>query len=467
MTYCITPGCLTPENHDSAQFCQTCGGKLHLKERYRALKPIGRGGFGRTFLAVDEDIPSKPSCVIKQLYLENPKPNTFAKAQELFQQEAIRLDELGKHPQIPTLLAHFEQNQQLYLIEEFIPGLTLSEELKQQGHYNEDQIWQFLREILPLVGYIHSCRVLHRDIKPDNIIRRQDDGKLVLIDFGVAKLLTDTALLQTGTIIGSPEYMAPEQLKGKAFWASDLYSVGVTCIYLLTQVSPFDLYDAFNETWVWRDFLPLGTKISDRLGKILDQLIHYSLKQRYQSADQVITALTPPTSPPVGTHFINLWHPTTCPIPGNTLTSEVGIDYRRLKQLLVTHKWQQADKETWTLLCQACGKTPGYYLKLDDIHELPCEDLRTLDQLWVKYSKNHFGFTVQSRIYQEVEGDYASFCDRVGWSVYNPHFPDTAYHFNLKAPAGHLPSRRWVGGYYDWWRHAEAIAAKLEQCGLS
>lgn len=466
MTYCIKPGCLTPENLDSAHFCQTCGEMLRLKERYRPLRPLGSGGFGRTFLAVDEDIPSQPYCVIKQLYLENSAPETFPKAKELFQQEAIRLDELGNHSQIPTLLAHFEQNQQLYLIQDFIPGLTLSEELTQQGQYNEEQIWELLRELLPLIRYIHAHRVLHRDIKPANIIRRQDDGKLVLIDFGVAKLLTDTALLQTGTIIGSPEYMAPEQLKGKAFWASDLYSVGVTCLYLMTQVSPFDLYDTFNETWVWRDFLPPGTQISDRLGKILDQLTHASLKQRYQSADEVITDLTPAISPPVGTHFINFRQPKTRKTKQNNLTSEVGIDYQRLKQLLATHKWQKADEETWIILGQACGKFPGYYLKLSDIQELPCEDLRTLDQLWVKYSKNHFGWTVQRRIYQEVEADYPSFCDRVGWSVHNPRVPDTAYQFNLKAPAGHLPSRRWVGGYYDWWRHAEVMAAKLEQCGL-
>lgn len=466
MSYCLTPRCLTPQNPDSAQFCQTCGAQLRLKERYHPLKPLGCGGFGRTFLAVDEDMPRQPYCVIKQLYLDTSETNILVKAKALFEQEAIRLDELGNHAQIPTLLAHFEQNQQFYLIQEFIPGKTLSQELPEQGCYQEEQIWDFLREILPIVQYIHSHRVLHRDIKPDNIIRREDNNQLVLIDFGVAKLLTDTALLQPGTIIGSPEYMAPEQLKGKAFWASDLYSVGVTCLYLLTHVSPFDLYDSFNECWIWRDYLPFGTLISDRLVKILDRLIHPRLKERYQSADDVLTALNPTTLSPTGTHFIHLSQATSTRTQRYSLKSDVGIDYRPLKQLLARGKWQKADQETWKILGQVCGKFPGYYLKLNDIEELPCQDLHTLDQLWLTYSKNHFGFTIQCCIYQEVEADYPRFCDRVGWSVHNPHTAHNAYQFTLKAPAGHLPSRRWVGGYYNWWRHAEVIALRLEQCGI-
>ncbi len=108
MSYCVIPGCLTPQNPDPAKFCLSCGSKLWLKERYRPIQPIGRGGFGRTFLAVDEDIPSKPRCVIKQLYIQNPNSGVSKKATELFHQEAVRLDELGMHSQIPTLLAHFE-----------------------------------------------------------------------------------------------------------------------------------------------------------------------------------------------------------------------------------------------------------------------------------------------------------------------------------------------------------------------
>ncbi|MBE9129131.1 MULTISPECIES: serine/threonine-protein kinase [unclassified Coleofasciculus] len=464
MSYCVTPRCLAPENLDSARFCLSCGVQLWLNERYRPLQPISHGGFGRTFLAIDEDSPSKPRCVIKQLYMENASIEVMQKAKELFRQEAVRLQELGKHSQIPTLLAHFEQNRQLYLIQEWIPGQTLTEELRQNGAYNETQIWELLQDLLPIVQYIHNHRVIHRDIKPANIIRRRDDSRLVLIDFGVAKLLTDTALLSTGTIIGSPEYMAPEQVKGKAFWASDLYSVGVTCIYLLTQVSPFDLYDSVNDGWAWRDFLPPRDSVSDRLGKLLDKLLYPTIKQRYQSAADVLADLTPIQSPPSGTHFINLWQPTTGKSKQQNLASEVGVNYHKLKRLLSFRQWQKADEETWVVMCQACGKAPGYYLKTSDIQELPCEDLRTIDQLWVKYSGGRFGFTAQKRIYQQVDGDYPTFCELLGWSVHNPHVSNSAYRFKLNSPVGHLPSRRWVGGYYHWWHHAGVLAAKLEEC---
>ncbi|WP_424102219.1 protein kinase domain-containing protein [Moorena producens] len=339
MTYCVIPGCISPQNPDSAKFCSSCGYKLRLKDRYRALYPIGRGGFGRTFLAVDEDIPSQPHCVIKQFYLESQLRGVSQKAIELFHQEAVRLDELGKHPQIPSLLAHFEQNEQLYLIQEWIAGQTLSKELQQQQIYNEKQIWTLLQDILPVLEYIHQHQVIHRDIKPENIIRRDTSTKvnvaqspgisyssptvplshnlfiqcqrnprplssnktqrlrptaskqLVLIDFGIAKFLTDTANGQTGTVIGTPEYMAPEQIRGKAFPASDLYSLGVTCLHLLTGVPPLDMHDSLNDCWVWRDFLPSGKSVSKHLGKILDKLVQNTVKKRYQSADQVLQAM--------------------------------------------------------------------------------------------------------------------------------------------------------------------------------
>ncbi|HEY9606481.1 MAG TPA: serine/threonine-protein kinase [Allocoleopsis sp.] len=457
MSYCITPGCLAPHNLDSAQYCLSCGSKLWLKERYRPLQPIGSGGFGRTFLAVDEDIPSKPRCVIKQFYIQGASSLVARKAAELFHQEATRLDELGKHPQIPNLLAHFEQNRQLYLVQELIPGKTLMQELQQNGVYNEAQILALLQDLLPVLQYVHTHQVIHRDIKPANIIRREPDGKLILIDFGVAKLITNTALLHTGTIVGSPEYMAPEQIKGKAFPATDLYSLGVTCIHLLTEVSPFDMFDSMNDCWMWRDFLPLQKQVSNRLGNILDKLLQGTVKNRYQSADAVLQDLN---STPVATRT---------PMrrtASRDLASEVGVDYTKLQNLLQRKKWKEADQQTWDVLCQAIGQPPGYYLKNGDIERLPCEDLLTIDRLWLKHSGGRFGFSVQKRIFHDAGEDYPSFCDRVGWPIHNPLVLESMLKFNLRAPLGHLPSRRWVGGYY-WWRHAGVLATKLEQCGIN
>jgi serine/threonine protein kinase/sugar lactone lactonase YvrE len=281
---------------------------LLLHQRYQALKLIGQGGFGRTFLAVDGGKPSKPRCVIKQFFPQPSSLNYAQKAAELFRQEAKRLKELGKHPQIPALLASCEQDGQQYLVQELIEGQNLTEELAEEGAFNEAQIRELLSSLLPVLKFVHDHQVIHRDIKPANIIRRTTStspgvrggtsggrvgmrrkGQLVLVDFGAAKFATGTALIRTGTSIGSAEYTAPEQIRGKAVFASDLFSLGVTCIHLLTQITPFDLFDSSEDTWVWRDFLI--NPVSDSLARILDKLLQSATKRRYQSAADVLSDL--------------------------------------------------------------------------------------------------------------------------------------------------------------------------------
>jgi len=473
MTYCVIPGCFNPQAPDNARFCLSCGSHLLLKNRYRSLQPIGKGGFGRTFLAVDEDDPSKLRCVIKQLYMEGQNTLILKKATQLFHQEAARLNELGKHPQIPALYAHFEQQKQLYLIQEFIDGQTLQQESRQKGVFNETQIWELLGDLLPVLKFVHDNKVLHRDIKPANIMRRTIDRKLVLIDFGVAKQITDSALFRTGTTVGSPEYMSPEQLKGKALPASDLYSLGVTCIHLLTGVSPFDLFDVVDNRWVWRDFLPSGTQMSDRMGRILDKLIKTAVSHRYQSVGEVLQAIQAPSPVPFQSQtpaltrvnfFTKLLHPQAAKPQGGNLISEAGVDYGKLQHFLAVGKWEEADKESWALVCQILGKSPSSYVQCGDIDKLPCEDLEIIDRLWVKYSKGRFGLSVQKQIFELVEEDYAKFCDRIGWPSHEVRTPYLK--FTLSAPLGHLPSRSWVGGY-QWWRHAAIMASKLAQCQIA
>ncbi|MBN3948108.1 MAG: serine/threonine protein kinase [Nostoc sp. NMS7] len=289
MSYCLNPHCSKPENPDDLKFCLTCGSKLLLKERYRAIKPIGQGGFGKTFLAVDEDKPSKPRCVIKQFYPQAQGTNTLAKAVELFNQEAVQLDQLGKHPQIPELLAYFTQEDRQYLVQEFIDGQNLAQELAHQGAFSETQIWQLLNDLLSVLQFCHARHVIHRDIKPENIILRSGDSKLVLVDFGAAKSAIGAALNQTGTSIGSPEYVAPEQMRGRAVFASDIYSLGATCINLLTVRSPFDSYDTNNGTWVWQQYLQ--TPVSNQLSHILNKMLESIPIRRYQTVDEVLKEL--------------------------------------------------------------------------------------------------------------------------------------------------------------------------------
>ncbi|HAJ64487.1 MAG TPA: serine/threonine protein kinase [Cyanobacteria bacterium UBA8543] len=298
MSYCLNPTCPSPQNQVGTNFCRTCGSKLLLKDRYRAIKPLGQGGFGKTFLAVDEDKPSHPRCVIKQFFPQAQGTNTVQKAAELFTQEAVRLDELGKHPQIPELLAYFSQDNQQYLVQEFIDGKDLAQELADSGPFKEAQVRSLLNDLLPVLQFVHQHQVIHRDIKPENIIRRTNRGvgevgQLVLVDFGAAKVASGTALARTGTAIGSAGYAAPEQSLGRAVFASDFYGLGVTCIHLLTGMHPFDLFDPRENAWVWRN--ALNSPISVTLGRILDKMLESAINRRYQSAAEVLKDLNPQT----------------------------------------------------------------------------------------------------------------------------------------------------------------------------
>jgi len=333
MSYCLNPDCHRPNSNPSgAKFCQNCGSRLLLQARYRTLKLIGQGGFGRTFLAVDEDEPSKPRCVIKQFFPVGASlvpaqgiTNT-QKAAELFEKEALRLEEFGKHPQIPQFLAHVEQDKRQYLVQEFIDGQNLAQVLKAEGAFSETQIRDLLNSLLPVVEFIHSHNVIHRDIKPENIICRtpppgapplSKDGiggsQLVLVDFGAAKYATGTALARTGTVIGSAGYAAPEQAGGKAVFASDLYSLGVTCLHLLTQTEPFDLYSFSEATWVWWDYL--RRPISRQLGQVLDKMVEMATSRRFQSADEVLNALNSPLTPRIRTSRVISAKPATQSLP--------------------------------------------------------------------------------------------------------------------------------------------------------
>ncbi len=307
MTHCLNPDCPKPQNPDGNLFCQNCGAKLRLESSnkstptgcYRAIKQVGAGGFSKTYFAVDESQPGKPPCIIKQF---RPSPTASGTASELFHQELDRLNAIGNHPQIPNLLDGFEQGDRHYIVQDYIPGTNLAIELAEHGTFTESQIQKLLESVLPILHFIHHHRLIHRDIKPENIIRRPHpnpdsiSGRLnptqvVLVDFGGAKYATETTLGQLGTTIGSAEYTAPEQLRGQARFASDLYSLGVTCIHLLTNMSPFDLWNSLEGRWVWRDYLL--NPVSDRLATILDKMLIETLSKRYASAEFALKALNP------------------------------------------------------------------------------------------------------------------------------------------------------------------------------
>ncbi|WP_088242781.1 bifunctional serine/threonine-protein kinase/formylglycine-generating enzyme family protein [Calothrix rhizosoleniae] len=285
MQVCQNPNCSNPFNPDGNKFCISCGcGDFStlLRNRFRVQKVIGEGGFGRTYLAEDTD-RLDAACVIKQFLPQFQGTAALNKGKELFKQEAKSLFALGEnHTQIPRLLAYFEQGSGMYLVQEFIEGENLLAELKQQT-FDEPRIRQLLDDLLPVLQFVHENNVIHRDIKPENIIRRRD-GKLVLIDFGGAKQVTQTSLARQGTGIHTIGYAPTEQMQGYASPASDLYALGATCARLITKCIP--LQDAQGI-------------IHDKLGRVLDKLLKHFARERYQSAAEVINDLHSPVfSPP-------------------------------------------------------------------------------------------------------------------------------------------------------------------------
>jgi serine/threonine protein kinase len=398
---------------------------------------------------VDEDKPSKPYCVIKQFLPSAQGTATLQKAAELFKEEAIRLDSLGKHPRIPELYAYFTgEDGRQYLVQEYIEGQNLERELKEEGVFNKVKIRHLLGEILPILDFIHGKQVIHRDIKPENIIRREVDNSLVLVDFGAAKFVTPLNRSVTGTVIGSAEYIAPEQGNGKAVNASDLYSLGVTCIYLLTGISPFNLFDTGEHEWIWRQYL-VNSPISDELGNILDKLIEFGTKRRYQSAGEVLQAMNLQvrvTQTVIQPPAVLV---STPPFP--ILQRPRGVDYQKLEELLKRQQWKEADEETARVMLQITNRAKEGWLRLEDINNFPREELRTIDRLWVKYSNSLFGFSVQAKIYCDLGGtrDYNekvwdAFGDKVGWWTKSFRLAKFIGYknviYDLTAPQGHLPT---------------------------
>lgn len=296
MICCLNPDCSNPLNPNGKKFCQSCSTPLVslLRNRFRVIRVLSdEGGFGRTYLSEDVDKLNE-RCVIKQLAPKFQGTWSQKKAMELFAEEAQRLQDLGEHPQIPTLLAYFEQDGCLYLVQQFINGENLLKEFQQRKPYNAREIQSILLDLLPILKFIHDRKVIHRDIKPENIIRNKSDGRLSLIDFGSSKQFTAKVQQKSGTSIGSHGYSPLEQIRdGKAFPASDLFGLGTTCFHLLTGNSPFELWMESGYAWVnnWREYL--RSPLNPELDFVIDKLLKKDIHERYQSADEVLRDLSP------------------------------------------------------------------------------------------------------------------------------------------------------------------------------
>ncbi len=292
-----------------------------LDGRYKLIKQIGVGGFGHTFIARDMRRPGSPPCVVKQLKPASDDPNFIREARRLFNTEAETLEKLGRHDQIPQLLAYFEEDKQFFLVQEFIEGRSLHDELKaplpeasdldnepqdkilaelqnigaptRDKQISEVEVLQILKNVLEVLEFVHSEGVIHRDIKPDNLIRRKKDRKIVLIDFGAVRAMQDANTQLTANengesrftvTIGTPGYMPSEQCAGRPTYSSDIYALGMVAIKALTGYAPTDIpSDPATGELVWRD----KAQVSNGLAMVLTRMVRYHYTQRYQSVREV------------------------------------------------------------------------------------------------------------------------------------------------------------------------------------
>lgn len=266
-------------------------GKI-LDGRYKIVKVLGSGGFSETYIAEDIKMPDNPLCVVKQLQPVNNKPEQLAVARRLFTSEAQTLQKLGNYTQIPQLLAYFEEEEEFYLVQEYILGHALSQELPPGRCLDETAVIHILQDLLQTLSFVHQNNVIHRDIKPSNIIRRHSDGQLVLIDFGAVKEVTTQLLDNTEqsafTIgIGTKGYAPSEQCYGRPQYNSDIYAVGMIGIRALTGMAPHEIARDANGELIWMD----KTNVSYSLVEILNKMVHEDYHQRYQSASEVLKAL--------------------------------------------------------------------------------------------------------------------------------------------------------------------------------
>ena len=452
MSYCINPNCSNPIEQTSVKLCLNCQTLTLLNDRYRILKIIGQGGMGKTFLAVDEQNDGdRHFCVVKQFFPQARDINSCLKAQELFEVEIDSLKKLGRHPQIPEFYSYFSQNKHQYLVQEWIDGENLTQIINKQGFFTEIEIRNLLTDLLPVLGFVHQDRIIHRDIKPENIILNSNN-KLVLVDFGAAKILDSKLLQKTGTIIGSAEYVSPEQLRGKAIASSDIFSLGVSCLYLLTGISPFNLYSDFEDAWVWRDYLG-ENKVSQELGQILDRMIARAISQRYRSISEILSDLK------ISANMSQR----LAVSPQNPAEEIVKIDFNKLQSYLASEQWQLANKETELLLLKAANCENSKWLERDDIQKISCENLYTINQLWEDYSDERFGFRIQAKIWQGLEPkNYRLFGKQVGWYVETRWLLTKNLEYTISAPKGHLPAINWWYGHAIW--GLKGLFNKIDTC---
>jgi serine/threonine protein kinase len=428
--------------------------------KYIVEKLLGFGGFGVTYRAREQ--PSGNLVAIKALNALQQSQPDFAAIQETFVNEAMYLASC-RHPHIVKVYPQLFQEDGLWcMVMEYIEGDNLADYLEKQGVLSEEEGLHIIRQVGEALSYVHNQGFLHRDVKPQNIILRRETLSAVLIDFGLAREFTP-GQLQTLTNHKTESFAPIEQYERRGNFGAytDVYALAATLYVLLTKKLPFPAQVRQNN-------IPLvppkkhNPLISDRVNDAILKGMELEPQNRPQSVQEWLELFTS--------------------AEGDYLSSERGVDYRKLRDLLKAGKWKQADGETSLVMLKATGREKEGWIDVESINNFPCKDLRTIDKLWVNYSNGRFGFSVQKRIWESIGGKpdaeqltYIKFGEKVGWRLRDKWRDYEDLTFSRNALQGHLPARGlWdlnVGG--GLWvslllgtSRLVCLASRLEECNI-
>lgn len=450
-------------------------------DRYIIEAKLGEGGFGVTYLA--QKAQNRQRVVIKTLKDELLSDLNFARYRDNFLKEALTLS-LCRHPNIVQIDNYFIDGDLPCIAMEYVAGENLLKWVEKRGVLSESEALNYIRKVGEALISVHEKGLLHRDIKPENIMVR-DHQDAVLIDFGLARGFIPNRTQQI-TVELTQGFAPPEQYDryGKFAQYTDVYALAATLYYLLTKTSPTGA-DLRGLKHPLKSPLQINSCISDEVNEAILQGMEMDETKRPQSVQEWLAMLP---QPPIGNERPKGVVPPTIPSPQPppqpvNLISAKGVDYRKLDRLLASGKWQEADEETANKMLEAAGRTEDGWLRIEDIDQFPCEDLRTIDQLWVKYSNGRFGFSVQKRIYESLGGTreydekiWEAFGDRVGLCVNKKWLYYKEIKFNTTAQEGHLPvggggfgdgGGQWRGrflfGFLGW---VSSLASRIVECNI-
>ena len=460
------------------------GGKYVIEKKLRP------GGFGATYLARDEE---GNLVAIKTANEKVQQRRDFAKCQQDFLNEVLSLAKCS-HPHIVRVFELIYEEPLWCLVMEYIEGSSLDRLVEDEGFLSESEALRYIGQIAGAIALVHERGLLHRDVKPLNILLRFGDGEsrrsspseAVLIDFGLARTFTQNSAQVHDPYI-SKGYAPIEQYDKRALRGTytDVYALGATLYYLLTATrpEPAKLRDRNFAKYQKDSLVPpqqLNPDISDRVssailkGMAIEpehrpqtvaawlQLLEPQDSCRVSSDRQINPEIKPETNPEIKPEINPNPAGEAAPEPDNSQpwSSAVGMDYSKLRDLLELGQWQEADRETAAIMLAVSGKEKEGRLRAEEVKDFPCRDLRAIDRLWVEYSNGRFGFSVQNRIWRNLEKDYEKFGEAIGWRVGNSWLPYSELTFDAIAPEGHLPS---------WGRRGRLwslLGSRVRKCGL-